>query len=139
MVLPAGWPAPPPVVLAFPEPSPSPAAALPLPPLGGTPPLSLEGGGSLPCRQRSRSRYISSVALEAAEEFLSLDSLLLGLASADPHPPALPVAIKSKPVEDPPAPPAPRGRSQAARVGHTARPKSATASPAAPNGHKRTA
>jgi hypothetical protein len=54
-------------------------------------------------------------------------------------PPALPVAVKSRPVADSPAQPTARGRSQAAMVGKASRPKSATVSPAAPDGRKRAA
>jgi hypothetical protein len=81
---------------------------------------------------------MSSVASEAAGDFLSPASSLLGLGSDD-LPPALPVAVKSRPVPDSPAQPAARGRSQAARVGRASRPKSATVSPAAPDGRKRAA
>jgi hypothetical protein len=81
---------------------------------------------------------MSSVASEAAGDFLSPASSLLGLGSDD-LPPALPVAVKSRPVPDSPAQPAARGRSQAARVGRASRPKSVTVSPAAPDGRKRAA
>jgi hypothetical protein len=149
MVLPAGAPAPPPVVLAVPLPVPPPAAApaagaaASLPGItasaSGRAPAPPTGGGTpLPCAQRSRSASMSSVASEAADQFLSPASSLLGLASEDPLP-SLPVAVKSKPVPDPPGQPAVRGRSQKARVGRAGRPSQEAVSPAAPDGRKRTA
>jgi hypothetical protein len=93
MVLPAGAPAPPPVVFAVPTPPPPPAAVLP--PLGAaaapgrdaSPPSV--GAGSLPCVRRSRSGSMSSVASEAAGDFLSPASSLLGLGGEDPPLPCL--------------------------------------------------
>jgi hypothetical protein len=90
MVLPAGVPAPPPAVFAVPPPPPPPAAVLPpleaaaAPGRVASPPPG--GSGSLPCGQRSRSGSMSSVASEAAGDFLSPASSLLGLGDDDPPP-----------------------------------------------------
>jgi hypothetical protein len=91
MVLPAGAP-PPPVVFAVPSPLPPPAAVLPplgVPSVPGRDASPSEGAGSLPCGQRSRIGSMSSVASEAAGDFLSPASSLLGLGSEDPPQPCL--------------------------------------------------